>query len=236
MSKIKTRDTVRDVKTLDRAANLSQRVKDTATKTKETAEAEQPEQESRHTSPTAYATDRIADGGKAIAHKAQGAVRHPVRRVRRSSQEVQRAAQDAQKAYQQLRTSGKATTAPKAAKATKVAKTAVTPVGKTTHTSVVQFAVDKGYNGIYIYLDNGEGGHHVNRPAFTQLNNDILAGKVQTVMVKDLSRIARNFILVDRWMKMADTLGVEVVSMADAIGGLEGIKRLQALILEHSVE
>jgi len=102
--------------------------------------------------------------------------------------------------------------------------------------AVIQFAVDKGYNGIYIYLDNGEGGHHVNRPAFTQLNNDMLAGKIQTVMVKDLSRIARNFILVDRWMKMADTLGVEVVSMADAIGGLEGIKRLQALILEHSVE
>ena len=133
MSKIKTRDTVRDVKTLDRAANLSQRVKDTATKTKETAEAEQPEQESRHTSPTAYATDRITDGGKAVAHKAQGAVRHPVRRVRRSSQEVWKAAQDARKAYQQLRTSGKAT---KAAKATKTAKTAVTPVGKTTHTSV----------------------------------------------------------------------------------------------------
>ena len=136
MSKIKTRDTVRDVKTLDRAANLSQRVKDTATKTKETAESEQPEQESRHTSPTAYATDRITDGGKAAAHKAQGAVRHPVRRVRRSSQEVRRAAQDARKAYQQLRTSGKATKAAKATKTTKAAKTAVTPVGKTAHTSV----------------------------------------------------------------------------------------------------
>ena len=96
--------------------------------------------------------------------------------------------------------------------------------------TVVQFAVDEGYNGIYIYLDNGEGGHHVNRPAFTQLNNDMLAGKVQTVVVKDLSRIARNFILVDRWMNMADALDVEIISMANDLEVLKETNQIYAAV------
>jgi len=89
--------------------------------------------------------------------------------------------------------------------------------------TLVQFAVDKGYNGIYVYQDNGEGGHYIDRPAFNQLNADMLAGKIQTVVIKDLSRIARNFILVDRWMNMADALGVKVILVDDDIAGLADV-------------
>jgi len=45
----------------------------------------------------------------------------------------------------------------------------------------------------------------------------MLAGKIQMVVIKDLSRIARNFILADRWLDMADALGVRVVSMTDGV-------------------
>ena len=120
MSKIKTRDVVKDVKTFDRAANLSQRMKDGAAKTKETAEEQV--QETRHESPTAYATDSMTDGGKIALHKARQMSRQPVRRVQKSSEELGRAARDAKRAYQELRTSGKTANAAKGAKGTGAAK------------------------------------------------------------------------------------------------------------------
>ena len=83
--------------------------------------------------------------------------------------------------------------------------------------TAIQFAVDSGYSECRIYHDNGGNGVTIDRPAFNRLNCDMLAGKIQMVIIKDLSRIARNFILVDRWISMADALGVRVVSMTDGI-------------------
>ena len=120
MSKIKTRDVVKDVKTFDRAANLSQRMKDGAAKTKEAAEEQI--QESRHESPAVYATDRMTEGGKIALHKARHMTRQPVRRMQKSSEELGRAARDAKRAYQELRTSGKTAKAAKGADGTKAAK------------------------------------------------------------------------------------------------------------------
>ena len=85
--------------------------------------------------------------------------------------------------------------------------------------TALRFAVDSGCGEYRIYLDNGLSGATVDRPAFNRLNCDMLAGEIQTVVVKDLSRIARNFILVDRWMSMADALGVKVISTDDDIAG-----------------
>ena len=119
MSKIKTRDVVKDVKTFDRAVNLSQRMKDSAAKTKETAEEQV--QESRHESPAAYAIDRMTEGSKSALHKARQMNRQPVRRMQKTSEELGRAARDAKRAYQELRTSGKTANATKGASGTRTA-------------------------------------------------------------------------------------------------------------------
>ena len=95
MPDIKTRNTKRDVKILDRAADLSQRLKDTAAKSKSALDQQEPERQ--RSNPTEYATDTACDQGKAMANRAQKALRQPVQRskkVRQSTQEVQRAAQN----------------------------------------------------------------------------------------------------------------------------------------------
>ena len=44
------------------------------------------------------------------------------------------------------------------------------------------------------YIDNGLSGRNFNRPSFQRMLADIEAGKIDCVVVKDLSRLGRNFI------------------------------------------
>ena len=47
---------------------------------------------------------------------------------------------------------------------------------------------------IKTYIDNGKTGTNFERPAFQEMLQDIEAGKIQCVIVKDLSRLGRNYI------------------------------------------
>ena len=47
---------------------------------------------------------------------------------------------------------------------------------------------------IETYIDNGLSGLNYNRPAFQQMLQEIEAGHIDCVIVKDLSRLGRNFI------------------------------------------
>jgi len=84
---------------------------------------------------------------------------------------------------------------------------------------VAKCALGLGYRGGRIYQDNGASGAILDRPAFNRLNRDMLAGEVQMVVIQDLSRISRNYLLTHRWLDMAEALGVEVVSVTGDVGG-----------------
>ena len=65
MRTIKTKNSVKSIKILDRPANLSKRMKDNFIRTKESAEETQ---NSRHSSPTEYASDNIQDTARETAY------------------------------------------------------------------------------------------------------------------------------------------------------------------------
>lgn len=73
MKDIKTRDTVKDIRTLDRAANIATRMKDAYARTKEQSEQTQRENAD---SPMGYAEDRATESVQDMTHKAGHVLRY----------------------------------------------------------------------------------------------------------------------------------------------------------------
>lgn len=59
-----------------------------------------------------------------------------------------------------------------------------------------KYAKEHGYSNIRFYIDDGYSGTNFNRPGFQELLKDIDAGKVRTVIVKDMSRLGRDYLKV----------------------------------------
>ena len=56
------------------------------------------------------------------------------------------------------------------------------------------YAAQQGYENVVHYTDDGYSGGNFERPAWKQLVSDIEAGKVAHVLVKDMSRIGRDYL------------------------------------------
>ncbi len=66
------------------------------------------------------------------------------------------------------------------------------------------------------YVDDGFSGLNKNRPAFQQMLDDIDAGKVECVVVKDLSRFARGYLLSGLYQEeIFPDLGVRFIAVND---------------------
>lgn len=66
------------------------------------------------------------------------------------------------------------------------------------------------------YIDNGKKGVHFERPEFKRMMEDIKAGKINCIIVKDLSRFGRNYIEVGEYLeKIFPFLGVRFIAITD---------------------
>ncbi|MCM1988840.1 recombinase family protein [Oceanirhabdus seepicola] len=80
-----------------------------------------------------------------------------------------------------------------------------------------QFVEERPYLEICsIYTDNGQKGTNFDRPEFNRLMNDVRAGKVNCIVVKDLSRFGRDYIETGNYLeKIFPFLGVRFISIND---------------------
>jgi DNA invertase Pin-like site-specific DNA recombinase len=82
------------------------------------------------------------------------------------------------------------------------------------------------------YIDNGESGRDFDRPAWSRLMDDIRAGLVDCVCVKDLSRFGRNYIETCEFLeKIFPFMGVRFISANDGYDSEVGGKHSEGLII-----
>ena len=58
---------------------------------------------------------------------------------------------------------------------------------------LTDYCRERGYRIVDYYVDDGETGTNFERPEFQRMLRDIEAGKINTVICKDLSRFGRNY-------------------------------------------
>lgn len=79
------------------------------------------------------------------------------------------------------------------------------------------YVADRPYlNVVGIYSDNGCTGTDFDRPEFTRMMEDIQAGKANCIIVKDLSRLGRNYVETGNYLeKVFPFMGVRFIAIND---------------------
>lgn len=79
-----------------------------------------------------------------------------------------------------------------------------------------KYAIEKGYVEYKEYIDIGKSGTNYNRKGFEKMLVDIKNGLVQCVIVKDLSRLGRNYIETGEYVeKIFPLLGIRFIAIND---------------------
>ncbi|VUX17338.1 Uncharacterised protein [Faecalibacterium prausnitzii] len=65
-----------------------------------------------------------------------------------------------------------------------------------------KYALDRGYTNLQFYIDDGVSGTTFNRADFQSMIADVEAGKVKRVIVKDMSRLGRDYLQVGMYTEI----------------------------------
>ena len=91
------------------------------------------------------------------------------------------------------------------------------------HILLEEYAKEHGFDNTVFYADDGISGTTFQRPSLQKLLEDVEAGIIATVIVKDLSRFGRNHLLVGYYTDIifADA-GVRFISILDNVDSVNG--------------
>ena len=85
------------------------------------------------------------------------------------------------------------------------------------------FAQSKGFSNIQFYVDDGYSGTTFNRPGFNKLLEDVDNELISTIIVKDLSRLGRNYLQVGYYTDVIfPDSNVRFISVTDGYDSIKG--------------
>jgi len=76
-----------------------------------------------------------------------------------------------------------------------------------------QFAYDQGYGICEEYLDDGYSGNNLDRPAFAKMESDMAMGKIDTIIVSCVDRIARDHFIREDWLHQLGLMGIRIIAI-----------------------
>ena len=92
------------------------------------------------------------------------------------------------------------------------------------------YAKQPGFTSLKCYTDDGYSGANFDRPGFQEMLSDIEAGKIGTVIVKDMSRLGRNYLQVGMYTEMVfPQNGVRFIAVNDTVDSANGDNDLTPL-------
>ena len=83
---------------------------------------------------------------------------------------------------------------------------------------LTKYVTEQGWNTYDIYVDDGFSGTDFNRPGVTRLFEDAKTGKINLIIVKDLSRFGRNYIQVGQYIDyIFPTYNIRFIALSDNV-------------------
>ena len=98
---------------------------------------------------------------------------------------------------------------------------------QTQRTLLTQYCKENHFTVVDCYCDDGWSGTNFDRPEFKRMLDDIETGKINTVIVKDLSRFGREYAQMGMYIEhYFEEKGVRFISVAENIDSLTGMDNL----------
>lgn len=83
---------------------------------------------------------------------------------------------------------------------------------------LTKYVNEEGWNIVDTYVDDGYSGTNFNRPGVTRLLDDAKTGKINLIIVKDLSRFGRNYIQVGQYIDyIFPTYNIRFIALNDNV-------------------
>lgn len=82
------------------------------------------------------------------------------------------------------------------------------------------------------YIDDGYSGTDFDRPDFQRMLNDVTNGKINTIIVKDLSRLGRNYIEVGKYIEeIFPSYNIRFIAINDNVDSYKDPKSVNNVIV-----
>jgi len=87
---------------------------------------------------------------------------------------------------------------------------------------LTKHAEEKGLRNTKIFVDDGYSGSRFNRPDWERMMCELESGNVGTIIVKDMSRVGRDYLRVGLFMETLRESGVRLIAIGDGIDTANG--------------